>query len=88
MGARRGSPEAAQGSRAQAPGQTKKGAIAGGTINYDAFPIEAWSRRDPQNPITGLSDPEARVGRGKKGAFFLCYKGHCGGDWNIIYVTG
>jgi hypothetical protein len=49
---------------------------------YDAFPVEAWSRRDPENPSIGLSDPEARVGRGRRRAFFLGYKGHCGGDWN------
>jgi len=49
---------------------------------YDAFPVEAWSRRDPENPSIGLSDPEARVGRGRRRAFFLGYKTHCGGDWN------
>ena len=42
----------------------------------------AWSRRDPRNPRTGLSDPEARVGRGRRRAFFLGYKTHCSGDWN------
>ena len=86
-----GSPEVAQGSRAQAPRQAKKGAIAGGTLCYDAFPIKAWSRRDPQNPSTGLSDPEGRVGRGKRVEYFLGYKCHCGGDWNsempVFYVV-
>jgi len=54
---------------------------------YDAFPVEAWSRRDPENPSIGLSDPEARVGRGRRRAFFLGYKTHCGGDWNSEMPT-
>ena len=54
---------------------------------YDAFPVEAWSRRDPKNPSTGLSDPEARVGRGRRRAFFLGYKTHCSGDWNSEMPT-
>jgi hypothetical protein len=72
-------------------GKAKKGAIAGGTINYDAFPIKAWSRRDPKNPCTGLSDKDARVGKGKRREYYLGYKAHCGGDWNselpVAYVV-
>jgi len=53
--------------------------------------VKAWSRRDPKNPSTGLSDKEARVGRGKRGEYYLGYKGHCGGDWNsenpVAYVV-
>ena len=49
---------------------------------YDAFPVKAWSRRDPRNLRTGLSDPEARVGRGRRRSFFLGYNTHCSGDWN------
>jgi len=48
--------------------------LAGGTICYDHFPINAWSRRDPRNPSIALSDPEARVGRGKRRHYFLGYK--------------
>lgn len=54
---------------------------------YDAFPVEAWSRRDPRNPSRGLSDPEARVGRGRRRSFFLGYKTHCSGDWNSEMPT-
>ena len=39
-------------------------------------------QRDPRNPSIGLSDPEARVGRGKRGHYFLCYKAHYSLDWN------
>jgi len=53
---------------------------------YDAFSVEAWSRRDSRNPRTGLSDPEARVWRGRK-RFFLGYKIHCSGDWNSEMPT-
>jgi len=48
--------------------------LAGGTICYDHFPINAWNRRDPGNPSIGLPDPEARVGRGKRGRYLLGYK--------------
>ena len=53
--------------------------------------MKAWSRRDPKNPSTGLSDEEARVGKGKRGEYYLGYKAHCGGDWNsempVSYVV-
>jgi len=48
-------------------------------------------RRDPKNPSKGLSDPEARVGRGKRGHYFLGYKVHYSLDWSselpVAYVV-
>jgi hypothetical protein len=38
----------------------------------DGTDIPAWSSRDPHNTKQGLGDPDARVGRGKKG-FLLGY---------------
>jgi hypothetical protein len=34
---------------------------------FDGTDIPAWSSRDPHNTKRGLGDPDARVGRGKKG---------------------
>jgi hypothetical protein len=42
----------------------------------DGTDIPAWSRRDHHNTRIGLGDPEARVGRGKKG-FLLGYQSLC-----------
>jgi len=39
----------------------------------DGADLQAWSSRDPHNIRRGLGDPEARVGRGKKG-FLLGYQ--------------
>ncbi len=39
----------------------------------DGTDIPAWSSRDPHNTRRGLGDPDARVGRGKKG-FLLGYQ--------------
>jgi hypothetical protein len=39
----------------------------------DGTDLQAWSSRDPQNTRRGLGDPDARVGRGKKG-FLLGYQ--------------
>ena len=39
----------------------------------DGTDLPAWSSRDPHNTSRGLGDPEARVGRGKKG-FILGYE--------------
>jgi hypothetical protein len=39
----------------------------------DGTDLPAWSSRDPNNTRQGLGDPEARVGRGKKG-FTLGYQ--------------
>jgi hypothetical protein len=39
----------------------------------DGTDLPAWSSRDPHNTRQGLGDPEARVGRGKKG-FTLGYQ--------------
>jgi hypothetical protein len=49
--------------------------------------VEAWSRRDPKNQSVGLSDSDARVGRGKKRRFFLGYKVHYACDWNSEFPT-
>jgi len=38
----------------------------------DGTDLPAWSSRDPQDTSRGLGDPDARVGRGKKG-FLLGY---------------
>ena len=39
----------------------------------DGTDLPAWSSRDPHNTKRGLGDPDARVGRGKKG-FMLGYQ--------------
>ncbi len=39
----------------------------------DGTDLQAWSSRDPHNTRRGLGDPDARVGRGKKG-FMLGYQ--------------
>jgi hypothetical protein len=39
----------------------------------DGTDLPAWSSRDPHNTRRGLGDPDARVGRGKKG-FYLRYQ--------------
>jgi transposase len=39
----------------------------------DGTDIEAWSSRDPHDTSRGLGDPDARLGRGKKG-FILGYQ--------------
>jgi hypothetical protein len=39
----------------------------------DGTDLPAWSSRDPHDTSRGLGDPDARVGRGKKG-FFLGYQ--------------
>ena len=39
----------------------------------DGTDIPAWSSRDPHDTRRGLGDPDARVGRGKKG-FLLGYQ--------------
>ncbi len=39
----------------------------------DGTDLQAWSSRDPHNTRQGLGDPDARVGRGKKG-FMLGYQ--------------
>jgi hypothetical protein len=39
----------------------------------DGTDLQAWSSRDPHNTRQGLGDPDARVGRGKKG-FLLGYQ--------------
>jgi len=41
--------------------------------SLDATDLPAWSSRDPHDARKGLGDPEARVGRGKKG-FYLGYQ--------------
>jgi hypothetical protein len=38
----------------------------------DGTDLPAWSSRDPHDSSRGLGDPDARVGRGKKG-FILGY---------------
>ena len=40
----------------------------------DGTDLPAWSSRDPHDTRRGLGDPDARVGRGKKG-FYLGYQG-------------
>lgn len=44
--------------------------------------MEAWSRRDPEDQSVGLSDPEARVGRGRRSQYYLGYKTHYGCEWS------
>jgi hypothetical protein len=39
----------------------------------DGTSLPAWSSRDPRNTSQGFGDPEARIGRGKKG-FYLGYQ--------------
>src|SRR4030042_1960497 len=39
----------------------------------DGTDLPAWSSRDPHDTSRGLGDPDARVGRGKKG-FILGYQ--------------
>ena len=39
----------------------------------DGTDLQAWSSRDPHDTRRGLGDPDARVGRGKKG-FLLGYQ--------------
>ena len=41
--------------------------------SLDGTDLPAWSSRDPHDSRRGLGDPEARVGRGKKG-FYLGYQ--------------
>ena len=40
---------------------------------FDGTDLPAWSSRDPHDNSRGLGDPDARVGRGKKG-FYLGYQ--------------
>ena len=49
------------------------GVIRGEKMALDASFIRAWSRRDPHNPSTGLSDRDARIGRDGK-TYGLGYK--------------
>ena len=42
-------------------------------VCIDGTDLQAWSSRDPHNTRQGLGDPDARVGRGKKG-FMLGYQ--------------
>ncbi len=50
------------------------GAVKGEVIAVDSTHVEAYSHRSKDNR-TGKSDPEARVGRGKRG-FILGYRVH------------
>jgi len=50
------------------------GAVKGDVIAVDSTHVEAYSQRSPDNR-TGKSDPEARVGRGRRG-FILGYRVH------------
>jgi len=50
------------------------GAVKGDVIAVDSTHVDAYSQRAPDNR-TGKSDPEARVGRGKRG-FILGYRVH------------
>jgi transposase len=52
----------------------ESGAIIGEVIAVDSTHLEAYSQRDRDNK-TGRSDPDARVGRGKRG-FILGYRVH------------
>jgi transposase len=52
----------------------ESGVILGSVITVDSTHLEAYSQRDRDNR-TGRSDPEARVGRGKRG-FILGYRVH------------
>jgi len=42
-------------------------------VCFDGTDLPAWSSRGPHGTSRGLGDPEARVGRGKKG-FYLGYQ--------------
>ena len=55
-------------------GLLEDGAVKGEVIAVDSTHVEAYSQRAPDNR-TGKSDPEARVGRGKRG-FILGYRVH------------
>ena len=46
----------------------------------DGTDIPAWSSRDPHDTGSGLGDPDARVGRGKRGGFSLGYQILCMAD--------
>ena len=50
------------------------GAVKGDVIAVDSTHVDAYSQRAPDNR-TGKSDPEARVGRGRRG-FILGYRVH------------
>jgi hypothetical protein len=50
------------------------GAVRAEVIAVDSTHVDAYSQRAPDNR-TGRSDPEARVGRGKRG-FILGYRVH------------
>jgi hypothetical protein len=50
---------------------TAVGLVQAACLDGTGFP--AWSSRDPHDTRRGLGDPEARVGRGKKG-FYLGYQ--------------
>ena len=50
---------------------TAVGLVQAACLDGTDFP--AWSSRDPHNTRRGLGDPDARVGRGKKG-FYLRYQ--------------
>jgi len=52
----------------------KDGAVKGDIIAVDSTHVDAYSQRAPDNR-TGKSDPEARVGRGRRG-FILGYRVH------------
>jgi len=51
----------------------EEGIIKGEALALDATFIKAWSSLDPHDTGRGLGDPDARVGRGKKG-FMLGYQ--------------
>jgi len=55
------------------------GVIRGEKVALDASFIRAWSRRDPHDNSTGLSDRDARVGRDGK-TYSLGYKVHLSVD--------
>ena len=46
------------------------------------LPNRGLEQKDPKNPSRGLSDPEARVGMGKRGHYFPGYKTHYNMDWS------
>jgi transposase len=52
----------------------ESGAVIGRVIAVDSTHVKAWSQRGGDNK-TGRSDPDARVGRGKRG-FILGYRVH------------
>jgi len=47
---------------------------------FDGTDIPAWSSRDPYDTGCSLGDPDARVGRGKRGGFSLGYQILCMAD--------